>query len=137
MNAVVEAKVVSLQRCVARAREEYAAAGERFAADYTRQDAAVLNALRACELAIDLANHLVRARQLGVPQTSRESFDLLARADLLPPDLAGRLAQMVSFRNLAVHRYTGLDVALVADVIEHHPGDLVAFADRVLDLDRQ
>ena len=43
MNRVVIHKVQSLQRCVARAREEYAAATEDFAGDYTRQDAAVLN----------------------------------------------------------------------------------------------
>ncbi len=36
-----------IERSVSRAREEYAAAGEHFDTDYTRQDAAVLNIQRA------------------------------------------------------------------------------------------
>ena len=31
----------------------------RFDTNYTKQDAAVLNVLRACEQAIDLANYLI------------------------------------------------------------------------------
>lgn len=57
MNDAVINKVQSIQRCVQRAREEYQAAGEGFLSDYTRQDAAVLNITRACEQAIDLADH--------------------------------------------------------------------------------
>ena len=41
-------KAATIERCVARARQEYAAAGEHFATDFTRQDAAVLNVQRAC-----------------------------------------------------------------------------------------
>lgn len=47
MNDALIAKLTSLQRCVARAREEYAAAGEGFATDYSRQDAALLDVIRA------------------------------------------------------------------------------------------
>ena len=69
-------KAAIIERSVARAREEYAAAGERFATDYTRQDAAVLNIQRACEAAIDMGQHVVRRDRLGVPQGTREIFSL-------------------------------------------------------------
>ena len=65
---------------MARAREEYAAAAEGFSTDYTRQDAAVLNIQRACEAALDMGQHLVRREKLGLPQSSRDVFELLARA---------------------------------------------------------
>ena len=74
MNDVVTNKAASIQRCVKRAREELAAA-EDFDSDYTRQDAAILNIARACEQTIDLANHVVRTKKLGVPTDSGESFD--------------------------------------------------------------
>ena len=45
---------------MSRAREEYAAAGEHFDTDFTRQDAAVLNIQRACAAALDMGQHLVR-----------------------------------------------------------------------------
>jgi hypothetical protein len=55
MSDVHLAKIASIQRSVLRAREEFAAAGRDFGRDLTRQDAAMLNVLRACESAIDLA----------------------------------------------------------------------------------
>ncbi len=70
MNDVVVNKVQSIQRCVLRAREEHRDAGGQFLGDYTRQDAAILNITRACEQAIDLANHLIRSEKLGIPTDS-------------------------------------------------------------------
>ena len=55
MKDIVINKIQNIQRCVRRAREEYQADRDGFAANYTRQDAALLNVLRACETAIDLA----------------------------------------------------------------------------------
>ena len=40
-------KAAVIERCVARAREEYAAAGAGFATNFTRQDAAILTIQRA------------------------------------------------------------------------------------------
>ena len=74
MNEVLAQKVTSLQRCVSRAREARADAGADFRTSYNLQDAAVLNVIRACDTAIDLANMLIRRRRLGIPSESRESF---------------------------------------------------------------
>ena len=131
MSEIHLAKAASIQRSVARARQECAAAGERFSADLTRQDAAVLNVLRACETAIDLANALVRERQLGIPQSNRDSFRLLADAAVISRDLAERLQKMVGFRNVAVHRYRDLDVAVLVSVIRNDLEDLLHFAEGV------
>jgi len=59
-----------IDRCLCRVREEYAH-GPDALMDQTRQDAIVLNLLRACEACIDLAMHVVRVRRLGLPETSR------------------------------------------------------------------
>jgi uncharacterized protein YutE (UPF0331/DUF86 family) len=131
MSEIHLAKAASIQRSVARARQECAAAGERFSEDLTRQDAAVLNVLRACETAIDLANALVRERQLGIPQSNRDSFRLLADAAVISRDLAERLQKMVGFRNVAVHRYRDLDVAVLVSVIRSDLEDLLRFAEGV------
>ena len=40
-------KAATIERCVRRAREEYAANPDTFATDFTRQDAAILNIQRA------------------------------------------------------------------------------------------
>lgn len=131
MSEVVAQKIASLQRCVTRAREELRRAGSEFSADHTAQDAAILNVIRACETAIDLANMLIRKRRLGVPSETRESFDILVRERLLERELGVRLEKMVGFRNLAVHRYHELNIDIVESVIRHRLDDLVEFAEAV------
>lgn len=130
MNDVVLNKVQSIQRCVARARAEHAAATD-WAADFTRQDAAVMNVLRASERAIDLANLVIRRDRLGIPATSRESFERLCAAGIIPAELGTRMRAMVGFRNIAVHNYRTLDLEIVARVLETGLDDVLAFADTV------
>jgi uncharacterized protein YutE (UPF0331/DUF86 family) len=131
MNDVILAKVASIQCCIQRARLELAVAGAGFDQDLTRQDAAVLNVLRACETAIDLANVLIRGRQLGIPPSNRDSFRLLAEAGVIPAEMSARLQRMVGFRNVAVHRYRDLDLAILASVITRDLDDLLDFSERV------
>jgi len=49
-------KAATIERCVARAREEYHKDPDTFTADFTRQDAAILNIQRACEAALESGN---------------------------------------------------------------------------------
>ena len=76
---VVVNKAATIERCVARAREEFERAPSTFATDFTRQDAAILNVQRSCEAALDMGQHLVRREHLGVPQSARDVFELLAQ----------------------------------------------------------
>jgi uncharacterized protein YutE (UPF0331/DUF86 family) len=121
-------KITSLQRCVARAREAYAAAGPDFRTDHNLQDAAILNVIRACDKAIDLANMAIRHRHLGVPNESRESFATLVREGIVDPTLGDRLKKMIGFRNLAVHQYRELDLDILISVIVGNLDDLLSFA---------
>lgn len=132
MNDIVINKAQSIQRGVRRAREEYAADPKGFDANFTRQDAAVLNVLRACEQAIDLANYVIKSRKLGIPVSSAESFDLLLAHQVITPQLAERLHGMVGFRNAVVHYYQRMDLAIVRAVITSRLDDLTAFGDQVL-----
>jgi uncharacterized protein YutE (UPF0331/DUF86 family) len=121
-------KITSLQRCVSQARLALSTAGSEFKTNYLLQDAAVLNIIRACETALDLANMLIRKKRLGIPSESRESFGILVREHILEPGLGDRLQKMVGFRNLAVHRYRDLDLDIVQAVIQKNLDDLLDFA---------
>ncbi len=131
MNDVILNKAASIERCVKRAREEYQAS-EHFATDYTRQDAAVLNVIRACEQAIDLANHVVKVHRLGLPNSSRDSFTLLAEHNWFPTDLATELAKMLGFRNVMVYEYSQANLQIVSRVIEEHLDSLLRFTKAIL-----
>jgi uncharacterized protein YutE (UPF0331/DUF86 family) len=72
--------------------------------------------------------HRVRRDKLGIPQDSRDAFDLLVRAGMLEPSIAEGLKRMVGFRNIAVHDYTRLDLEIVRAILDRHLGDLEQFA---------
>ena len=127
-------KAAIVERSVGRAREEYAAAGAAFATDFTRQDAAVMNIQRACEAAVDMANHIVRRDRLGVVSSARESFDTLVSAGFITQELAEAMKRMVGFRNLAVHDYQRLLLAVAERVIQRDLDDLLAFTEGVVRL---
>lgn len=44
----VASKIATIVHCVERARAEHAQAGDSFGSNFTHQDAAILNILRAC-----------------------------------------------------------------------------------------
>jgi len=121
-------KAAVIERCVARAREEYLRDPATFASDLTRQDAAILNIQRACEAALDMGQHLIRRERLGVPQSARDVFTLLAQAGRIPDSLALALRNMVGFRNIAVHDYQALQLAITVAVIERHLDDFLQFS---------
>ena len=129
MNDTVINKIQSIQRCVQRARQEYLSAGESFKYNYTVQDAAILNVMRACEQSIDLADYAIKKRQLGIPTTSAESFELLRQEEVVDPDLAQRLKKMVGFRNTIIHNIQEVKLEVVKEIIESGLDDLLALTD--------
>jgi uncharacterized protein YutE (UPF0331/DUF86 family) len=136
MDDVVINKAAAIERCVRRVREVFADDERNIYADLTRQDSIVLNLQRACETSIDLAMHLVRLQRLGVPQESREAFELLANAAGLDRQLADRLKAMVGFRNVAVHDYQALNLDIIREIVRNRLEDVLAFAGFALETTR-
>ena len=134
---VVLNKSATIERCVARAREEYNADPGTFATNHTRQDAAILNIQRACEAALDMGHHIIRRESLGLPQSSRDVFDLLAAAHWLEPQLAQSMKHMVGFRNIAVHEYQTLQLPITVNIIERHLDEFLTFSRQMLLKDQQ
>jgi len=126
-------KKVSIERCIRQIRSYYDLHREApFERDHLRQDAIAMNLQRAIELCIDMANHLIRTRKLGLPQDSRDSFALLEHEGVISTDLADQLKRMVGFRNVLVHEYRKLDLEIMTDVIDHRLEDLLDFTVQIL-----
>ena len=133
-DEVILAKAEIIERCLRRIAEEYAGQRENLHDNWTKQDSILLNLERTCQASIDLALRVIRMRRLGVPRESREAFDLLRQHQLLPARLAESLAAMVGFRNIAIHNYRELDLAIVENILRERLADfreLVALALRL------
>ena len=134
MEDVILNKVASIQRCVKRIREEHSLQGENWKINFTVQDSILLNLQRACEASIDVANFIVKKQKLGIPQNSRDSFDLLAQAKLIDDQMQLKMKHMVGFRNLAVHEYHTLDLNIIDSMIKNNLSDFEDFTKNVLRL---
>jgi uncharacterized protein YutE (UPF0331/DUF86 family) len=64
----------------------------------------------AAQCVIDAALDLISRRGLGTPQTYREAFAVLARANLIDAPLLDELQAWAGLRNVLVHMYTKLDL---------------------------
>lgn len=133
MNEIALNKKIGIERCIKQIREYYAIDSKLpFEADYLKQDAIAMNLQRMCELTIDIANYWIKSKKLGLPQDSGDAFVLLQRAGVIPEEMRKAFQAMVGFRNVLVHEYKKLDLAVMVDVIEHHLDEPLAFANLAL-----
>lgn len=99
---------------------------------FTRQDVAILNIQRACETALDIGKHLIRREKLGIPQSARDVFTLLAQDGWINTVLADKLKRMVGFRNIAVHDYQALQLPILISIIEMHLNEFLEYSQALL-----
>ncbi len=127
MDDVLINKLSVINRCLKRIREVYLEAGKNFCNDYTKQDSVILNLQRACEASIDIANYFVKKHELGIPQSSRDSFQLMQTSGLISLATSSNLKKMIGLRNIAVHDYQELNIDIVEAVVNNHLVDFELF----------
>ncbi len=125
---ILAEKLESLRRCVARVEARRLPSAEDLATDADVQDIVSLNLMRAVQLCVDIALHVLGDTGQRPPATMGEAFDLLAGEGVIPTDLASRMRSAVGFRNLAVHAYREIDWAIVHRLTYDGLEDLRAFA---------
>ena len=130
-NDVVLNKISVIERCKKRVLDVYDQKPENLK-DYTKQDSIILNIQRACEACIDLAMHIVAQERLGLPQTSRDAFDILESSSIIDEEVAKRLKAMVGFRNIAVHDYQTINLTILEQIVEKHLEDFTDFTKQIL-----
>ena len=105
MGDILLNKAEIIERCIVRMHQLYIGHETQLETNYDKQDAIVLNVLRACEASIDIAMHIVRTHKLGLPKSGADAFELLHKEGVIDSPLSISLQKMVGFRNKAVHSY--------------------------------
>jgi uncharacterized protein YutE (UPF0331/DUF86 family) len=81
----------------------------------------------AVQAAIDVALHVIADQRMGEPETNRAAFGLLHRHGWIRDEQLTGLQRMAGFRNVLVHGYAEVDLAIVRRIAERHLGDLLDF----------
>ena len=133
MTDVVLNKKESIERCIRQIRVYYERPSNMpFEEDYFKKEALVPKILEAVAHVIDMANDVIKIRKLALPKESRESFEILAKAQVIPAELAGKMKGMVGLCHILVNEFLQLDMTSFVDVIQHRLDDLILFSNHIM-----
>lgn len=133
---IVEEKLESLRRCIARVEAKRADSAAELATDVDRQDIISLILTRAVQLSVDLALDALSSTGAAAPHTMGGAFDALAEREVIPAPLRDRLKAAVGFRNIAVHSYQAIDWAIVHTITHERLEDFRLFASAIASFDQ-
>ncbi len=133
MPDVIINKIQTIEKCLIRIREEYIGYEDQFKDIYAKQDSVILNLERASQASIDIATHIIKIKRLGIPNTSRELFDILLASGIISEESCKQMQGMVGFRNIAVHDYQNLNLEIIVTIIENHLTDFEYFTKQIFE----
>jgi len=122
---LIAKKLAFIETCVSQLRR--LARPDLIATD-VREERFVEHTLQlAIQAAMDVASHIVSDERLGEPKTNYDLFDLLRGAGWIDESQRAILRKMAGFRNLVVHGYMAVDLAIVRSIVENNLDDLLSF----------
>lgn len=87
----------------------------------------------ACEDVLDICNLIIAGRGFMLPKDNRDAIGKLTENKIIPEKLSSGLQDMVSFRNLLVHRYGKVDDNRVYLHLKEETIDMYKFIEAIDD----
>jgi uncharacterized protein YutE (UPF0331/DUF86 family) len=122
---LVAKKLAFMTRCLHELRQRYDR--RRIEDDHEHQRFVERELQLAIQAALDVASHIVSDEHLAEPTSNADLFRALTKHGVLAPELGAELVRAAQFRNVLVHAYVDVDLAVVRDVMENRLGELDAF----------
>lgn len=88
-----------------------------FAKEIETRDKIMHNMLVAIQSVIDIGDDLIRIKNLEMPSSYKEIFDILGKHNLIDKGLTREMAFLAGFRNVLVHLYWKIDLKKVHAVL--------------------
>jgi len=121
LENILNAKISSIKKCLI-SIEHVLQNDPQNINNSVAQDVFVLNLQRAIQCTLDMAMALIADKGWPLPVVYKNAFDTLIEKKVLTEETAETLKKMVGFRNIAVHDYQALDVAILKSIYKHHMG---------------
>jgi uncharacterized protein YutE (UPF0331/DUF86 family) len=128
-KTVVAAKVAAVRDAVERVRAVLPVDRAVFLVDRAKREIVILNLFVALQECLALATHWLADAGLDVPGSYRDVFAALGQREIVPRDLATRLAAASGLRNLVAHQYGVIDWNRIHEIASTHLDDLLAFCE--------
>lgn len=103
-DPVILSITARLEQYLARVHEEYNKDPATFTEDITRQEAAIMNIVRAVAAVLNIGEHLIKKNKLSAPKNQLDVIDRITTAGFVTAEVADDLKKMIDFRNAVLHR---------------------------------
>ena len=104
----------------------------KFLSDYRNYDTAKYNLQAAVEAMLDIAAHIISREGYTSPDTSADSFRILADEGIITEDMLLKFVKMAKFRNGIVHLYDQIDEEYIYQIINNNLEDIESFVDLIV-----
>ena len=132
---VVNEKLESLRRALNRVEDKCPNSLEQLQSNIDTQDIIVLNLTRAIQLCVDIGAHIIAASNEKVPASMGDTFDILEKMCIINSDISSSMKKAVGFRNVAIHGYDKLDLAIVYAIASNKLREFKQFASTIANYD--
>jgi uncharacterized protein YutE (UPF0331/DUF86 family) len=86
---------------------------DRFASDPIYRGALLHYLYLLTDSCISLAEAVIKHKNLRIPQSYQEAFDILGENRILEPEFAFNFAKIAGFRNFLAHDYEKINIMLI------------------------
>lgn len=105
---------------------------EEFTLDNQKMAAAKYFLQTSIEAMIDIGNHIIAHKRLGIPENSFHTFEILVKARILKNENLEIYRSMVKFRNFIVHLYHAVDSNELYEILLKDIHDFKLFIKEIL-----
>jgi len=103
----------------------------RFAVDPIYRGAILHYLYLLSDSCIALAELVIKYKNLRVPQSYSEAFDVLGESKILDPSFAFSFSRIAGFRNFLAHDYEKVEAEFICKEIISKLGDIETFAEQI------
>ena len=87
---------------------------------------------KIAEASVDLAFLIIKYKNLKVPESDTEAFDILAKNNVISFELADKLQDFKGMRNIIAHQYGEINDDIIFEAIEQELiTDVIEFVNKV------
>lgn len=127
MRETINNKIQLLEENLEKLKELQRLSANEFLNDFRNVEAAKHLLQTSIEAMIDIANSIIAYKRLREPDTSAESFEILADNELISDNNKARYINMTKFRNRVVHVYGKIDEKDIYNIVKDYLDDYRLF----------
>jgi uncharacterized protein YutE (UPF0331/DUF86 family) len=131
---IIEAKFDIIEKNLKFLQEFKDLSVEELESNYRDLQAVKYSLLEITEACIDIANHIIAAKNLERVEEYGEMFPVLAKNRIITQKLGEKLVKMAKFRNFLIHRYGEVETKYIVEIIKFHLVDVVDFMRKIMKL---